>query len=155
MQRALFIFSGLGLLCAAIEATFLLLPSQVTQQLPDEQTFGVITTFVLVAMPFLGVIDAILGVVAAGQRRASRWTAAFVALAIISLPAYGCGFIMSLLDSFPGNQGTVMALFATALLFFAVVIFIAALVFALRLPARPDAAPATVSQRIDTPPMLE
>ncbi|MGH2505654.1 MAG: hypothetical protein ACRDID_24345 [Ktedonobacterales bacterium] len=153
MRRALLILSGLGLLCAVIEATFLAPPSQVTEQLPDQQTLGVITTVVLVAMPFLGVIVAILGVVAADQRRAPRWRTAFIALAIISLPAYGCGFIMSILGSFPGNQG--MALFATALLFFAVVIFLAALVFALRHPTRPDAVAATVSHAIDTTPTPE
>ena len=102
------------------------------------------TTFSLILLSGLSVIDAILGVVAADQRRASRWRTAFIALAIISLPAYGCGFIMSLLGSFPGNQG--MALFATALLFFAVVIFLAALVLALRHPAQPLVSPATVSR---------
>lgn len=153
MQRALFIFSGLGLLCAVVEATFLALPSQVTQQLPDEQTLGVITTFVLVAMPFIGVIDAILGVVAADQRRAPRWRTAFIALALISLPAYGCGFVLSLLGSFPGNQG--MALLATALLFFAVVIFVVVLIFAFRHPAGAGAAPVTVSHAIDRPPARE
>lgn len=153
MKRAILILSGLGLLCAVVEATFLALPSQVTQQLPDQQTLGVITTFVLVAMPFLGVIDAILGVVAASQRRASRWFVAFIVLAVISLPAYGCGFILSLLGSFPGNRG--IAFFATALLFFAVVIFLAALVFIFRHPAQPDTAPATVSHGIDTRPTPE
>jgi hypothetical protein len=90
------------------------------------------TTFSLILLSGLSVIDAILGVVAADQRRASRWRTAFIALAIISLPAYGCGFIMSLLGSFPGNQG--MALFATA---------------------QPLVSPATVSHAIDTPPAPE
>lgn len=142
MKRALLILSGLGLLSAVGAVVYLLLPSQIAQQLPDQQTISLVETVILVALPILGVIDAILGVVAAGQRRASRWTVAFVVLAVITIPLYGCGFLLSLLDAFPGNQG--IGIIATALLFFPIVIFLAALTFALRPPAQTTAAPAIV-----------
>ena len=153
MKRALLILSGLGLLCALVAAVYLSLPSQVAQQLPDQQTISLVETVILVALPILGIVDAILGVVAAGQRHASRWTAAFVAMAIISLPAFGCGFILSLLDAFPGNQG--IGVIATALLCFPIVIFLAALVFALRRSAPPGASFVSVSHAIDSRPPRE
>lgn len=153
MKRALLILSGLGLLCAVVEAVYLLLPSQIAQRLPDQQAINVGATAILIALPILGVIDAILGVVAAGQRRASRWTVVFVVLAVITIPLYGCGFILSLLDAFPGNQG--IGIIATVLLFFPIVIFLVALIFALRPPAQSAAAPAIVSHAIDSGPPRE
>lgn len=150
MKRALLIVSGLGLLCVIIEIVYLALPSQ---SLSDQQTIDMVAFVSLMALPVIGVIGAILGAIAAGQQRASRWMVAFILLAIITLPLYGFGFLASIVGSFPGNQA--MTIFVTALLYFPSVIFPAALVFALRHPARADALPATVSHVIDSGPQRE
>lgn len=135
MKRTLLILSSLGLLCWIIEAVTLLLPSQLSQQLPDQQTISVVTSVIVVAMPFLGIADAVIGAIVAGQRRASRWLAVFVTLAIISMPALGIGFILGLLTAFPGNQN--LTVVADALLLFPILIFLPGLIVALQHATQP------------------
>ncbi len=152
MKRALLILSSLGLLCAIVVLVEGSLPSQMTQRLPDQQAIGVALLGIVLALPFLGVLDAILGVIAAHQRCAWRWRAAFIALAIITLPLYIVGSILSLMAaSVDQDIGPIVL----PLLYFSIVVFLAALVFALRPPAQPVAPPASVSHTIDSRPPRE
>jgi hypothetical protein len=141
MKRALVIFAVLGALVWSAQVALIIALTQ-----PQSGTLATAQGYLLWIVPALGLLVGIVGAVHAGRSSAARWMTFFIILAVLIVALLVLGFLVVIvvfvLTFDTPNQtlnavGTIGWDFAAL---FPIVMFVTALVYALRGATQPDKA---------------
>jgi len=134
MKQLVLGLSILGVVAWVIDAALVLLPAQLVQPL------GVLSSgsFLQFGVPVLGLLVGILGAVYAGRFKDRRWASAFTILAVFVIGLLVVGFVVFIVFAF-SYEPTLVSIGNTAEnvgLLYPIVVFVVALVYALRAGAQ-------------------
>jgi hypothetical protein len=146
MKRALVIGAVLGVLVWSAQVALIIALTQ-----PQSGTIATAQAYLLWIVPALGLLVGIVGVVLAGRSSAGRWLALFITLGVLIVALYVVGFLVVLVTFFLTYNSPDQTLNAVAIIgwdfaaLFPIVMFVTALVYALRGATQPDKAAGGLS----------
>jgi hypothetical protein len=133
VKQALLVFAILGLLAWVLKVALLFLLPQLAQS-PAYVTLATTDGYLEWILPLLGVIVAILGTVRAARDGSQTLVAVFVTLGALVVVLLVGGFFVALLAVFSYDQTleTIATIAVDVGMLFPVVVFVTALIYALR-----------------------